>query len=192
MFLCLQASFVATGNRTDISLEDPDFWQKWAKKAELDLDAINGRVLHTSTYTHGHTHRHTDERLHIYWSAATLKPLTGAGKPWILVFRYPGVTLICNTHLNTAAGNCTPQKLLRNGLRSHSDRASIGCSGTSMEAPPHNLQDPAQHRTPLEVVLPWLEGPELPWQHERGIYNIRQPFFNFCGWSVYILKTPTL
>lgn len=43
---CLQASFVATGNRTDISLEDPDFWQKWAKKAELDLDAINGRVWH--------------------------------------------------------------------------------------------------------------------------------------------------
>lgn len=40
----LQASFVATGNRTDISLEDPDFWQKWAKKAELDLDAMNGRV----------------------------------------------------------------------------------------------------------------------------------------------------
>lgn len=36
---------MATGNRTDISLEDPDFWQKWAKKAELDLDAINGRVL---------------------------------------------------------------------------------------------------------------------------------------------------
>ncbi|XP_056276193.1 chromodomain-helicase-DNA-binding protein 7 isoform X2 [Pseudoliparis swirei] len=38
-----KASFVATGNRTDISLQDPDFWQKWAKKAELDLDAINGR-----------------------------------------------------------------------------------------------------------------------------------------------------
>uniref|UniRef100_A0A3Q1BB47 Chromodomain helicase DNA binding protein 7 n=1 Tax=Amphiprion ocellaris TaxID=80972 RepID=A0A3Q1BB47_AMPOC len=38
-----KASFVATGNRTDISLEDPDFWQKWAKKAELDMDAINGR-----------------------------------------------------------------------------------------------------------------------------------------------------
>ncbi|KAG9355229.1 hypothetical protein JZ751_000067 [Albula glossodonta] len=30
------ASFVSSGNRTDISLEDPDFWQKWAKKAELD------------------------------------------------------------------------------------------------------------------------------------------------------------
>uniref|UniRef100_A0AAQ4QGG2 Chromodomain helicase DNA binding protein 7 n=1 Tax=Gasterosteus aculeatus aculeatus TaxID=481459 RepID=A0AAQ4QGG2_GASAC len=38
-----KASFVAAGNRTDISLEDPDFWQKWAKKAELDLDAMNGR-----------------------------------------------------------------------------------------------------------------------------------------------------
>ncbi|XP_010779410.1 chromodomain-helicase-DNA-binding protein 7-like, partial [Notothenia coriiceps] len=38
-----KASFVAAGNRTDISLEDPDFWQKWAKKAELDMDAMNGR-----------------------------------------------------------------------------------------------------------------------------------------------------
>ncbi|KAK7945452.1 hypothetical protein WMY93_001180 [Mugilogobius chulae] len=44
-----KASFVATGNRTDISLEDPDFWQKWAKKAELDLDAINGRQTHFQT-----------------------------------------------------------------------------------------------------------------------------------------------
>uniref|UniRef100_A0A671N8Y6 Chromodomain-helicase-DNA-binding protein 7-like n=1 Tax=Sinocyclocheilus anshuiensis TaxID=1608454 RepID=A0A671N8Y6_9TELE len=38
-----KASFVASGNRSDISLEDPDFWQKWAKKAELDLDVIHGR-----------------------------------------------------------------------------------------------------------------------------------------------------
>lgn len=35
---------MSSGNRTDISLEDPDFWQKWAKKAELDLDAIHGKV----------------------------------------------------------------------------------------------------------------------------------------------------
>lgn len=48
----LQASFVSSGNRTDISLEDPDFWQKWAKKAELDLEAINGRVsAETRTHT---------------------------------------------------------------------------------------------------------------------------------------------
>ncbi|XP_029110966.1 chromodomain-helicase-DNA-binding protein 7 isoform X2 [Scleropages formosus] len=38
-----KASFVSSGNRTDISLEDPDFWQKWAKKAELDMDVIHGR-----------------------------------------------------------------------------------------------------------------------------------------------------
>ncbi|OXB74221.1 UNVERIFIED_CONTAM: hypothetical protein H355_009998 [Colinus virginianus] len=38
-----KASFVASGNRTDISLDDPNFWQKWAKKAELDIDALNGR-----------------------------------------------------------------------------------------------------------------------------------------------------
>uniref|UniRef100_A0A6I8R080 Chromodomain-helicase-DNA-binding protein 8 n=1 Tax=Xenopus tropicalis TaxID=8364 RepID=A0A6I8R080_XENTR len=38
-----KASFVASGNRTDISLDDPNFWQKWAKKAELDLDVLNGR-----------------------------------------------------------------------------------------------------------------------------------------------------
>ncbi|PKU29882.1 hypothetical protein llap_19814 [Limosa lapponica baueri] len=38
-----EASFVASGNRTDISLDDPNFWQKWAKKAEIDIDAISGR-----------------------------------------------------------------------------------------------------------------------------------------------------
>lgn len=35
---------MASGNRTDISLDDPNFWQKWAKKAEIDIDAISGRV----------------------------------------------------------------------------------------------------------------------------------------------------
>ncbi|XP_069797186.1 chromodomain-helicase-DNA-binding protein 8 isoform X2 [Narcine bancroftii] len=38
-----KASFVATGNRTDISLDDPNFWQKWAKKADIDLDVVNRR-----------------------------------------------------------------------------------------------------------------------------------------------------
>ncbi|MEE6513208.1 hypothetical protein FKM82_020742 [Ascaphus truei] len=38
-----KASFVASGNRTDISLDDPNFWQKWAKKAEIDLDSVSGR-----------------------------------------------------------------------------------------------------------------------------------------------------
>ncbi|XP_066511346.1 chromodomain-helicase-DNA-binding protein 9-like isoform X2 [Hoplias malabaricus] len=38
-----KASFVASGNRTDISLDDPNFWDKWAKKAEIDIDTVNGR-----------------------------------------------------------------------------------------------------------------------------------------------------
>uniref|UniRef100_A0A8C0B9B0 Chromodomain helicase DNA binding protein 9 n=1 Tax=Buteo japonicus TaxID=224669 RepID=A0A8C0B9B0_9AVES len=40
-----KASFVASGNRTDISLDDPNFWQKWAKKAEIDID--NSLVIDT-------------------------------------------------------------------------------------------------------------------------------------------------
>uniref|UniRef100_A0A672G6Y2 Chromodomain helicase DNA binding protein 9 n=1 Tax=Salarias fasciatus TaxID=181472 RepID=A0A672G6Y2_SALFA len=38
-----KASFVASGNRTDISLDDPNFWDKWAKKADIDMDMVNGR-----------------------------------------------------------------------------------------------------------------------------------------------------
>uniref|UniRef100_A0AAR2KVJ7 DNA helicase n=1 Tax=Pygocentrus nattereri TaxID=42514 RepID=A0AAR2KVJ7_PYGNA len=35
-----KASFVASENRTDIALDDPEFWQKWAKKADIDLDSL--------------------------------------------------------------------------------------------------------------------------------------------------------
>jgi hypothetical protein len=35
---------VASGNRTDISLDDPNFWDKWAQKAEIDVEMVNGRV----------------------------------------------------------------------------------------------------------------------------------------------------
>ncbi|TKS69801.1 Chromodomain-helicase-DNA-binding protein 7 [Collichthys lucidus] len=38
-----KASFVASGNRTDISLDDPNFWDKWAKKADIDMEMVNGR-----------------------------------------------------------------------------------------------------------------------------------------------------
>uniref|UniRef100_A0A8B9UZH3 DNA helicase n=1 Tax=Anas zonorhyncha TaxID=75864 RepID=A0A8B9UZH3_9AVES len=37
------ASFVASENRTDIALDDPNFWQKWAKKADLDLELLNSK-----------------------------------------------------------------------------------------------------------------------------------------------------
>uniref|UniRef100_A0A3Q3MAK6 Chromodomain helicase DNA binding protein 8 n=1 Tax=Mastacembelus armatus TaxID=205130 RepID=A0A3Q3MAK6_9TELE len=36
-----KASFVASENRNDIALDDPEFWQKWAKKADIDMDSIN-------------------------------------------------------------------------------------------------------------------------------------------------------
>ncbi|KAM8839082.1 chromodomain-helicase-DNA-binding protein 8 isoform 1-T1 [Synchiropus picturatus] len=35
-----KASFVASENRNDIALDDPEFWQKWAKKADLDMDSL--------------------------------------------------------------------------------------------------------------------------------------------------------
>nr|QVX32607.1 CHD6/7/8/9 [Platynereis dumerilii] len=38
-----KASFSMSGNSTDISIDDPEFWQKWAKKAELDMDEINNK-----------------------------------------------------------------------------------------------------------------------------------------------------
>uniref|UniRef100_H2SVH7 Chromodomain helicase DNA binding protein 8 n=1 Tax=Takifugu rubripes TaxID=31033 RepID=H2SVH7_TAKRU len=36
-----KASFVASENRTDIALDDPEFWEKWAKKADIDVDSMN-------------------------------------------------------------------------------------------------------------------------------------------------------
>lgn len=34
-----KASFAASGNRSDITIDDPDFWTKWAKKVDIDPDA---------------------------------------------------------------------------------------------------------------------------------------------------------
>ncbi|KAF3856775.1 hypothetical protein F7725_017498 [Dissostichus mawsoni] len=36
--------FVSSGNRTDISLDDPNFWQKWAKIAEVEMDSKSEKV----------------------------------------------------------------------------------------------------------------------------------------------------
>lgn len=35
-----KATFAASGNAADIGIDDPDFWNKWAKKAEIDPDAF--------------------------------------------------------------------------------------------------------------------------------------------------------
>ena len=44
-----KASFSASANRSDIDLEDPDFWKKWAKKAEIDteLGEKSRKVFHS-------------------------------------------------------------------------------------------------------------------------------------------------
>ena len=43
--LFAKASFaLAADQRSDIKLDDPDFWDKWAKKAELDVEAMKKRV----------------------------------------------------------------------------------------------------------------------------------------------------
>lgn len=38
-----KASFVADES-SDINIDDPDFWQKWAEKAKLDLDELANKV----------------------------------------------------------------------------------------------------------------------------------------------------
>ncbi|KAL4657212.1 chromodomain-helicase-DNA-binding protein 8-like isoform X1 [Arapaima gigas] len=45
-----KASFVASENRTDIALDDPEFWQKWAKKADIDFESINRKVCFLSVF----------------------------------------------------------------------------------------------------------------------------------------------
>ncbi|XP_071091615.1 chromodomain-helicase-DNA-binding protein 8-like isoform X2 [Haliotis cracherodii] len=38
-----KASFSMTSNRSDIDINDPNFWQKWAKKADIDVDELKSR-----------------------------------------------------------------------------------------------------------------------------------------------------
>lgn len=33
----IQASFTVASDHADIKLDDPDFWQKWAKKADIQI-----------------------------------------------------------------------------------------------------------------------------------------------------------
>jgi chromodomain-helicase-DNA-binding protein 7 len=38
-----KASFASSSNRSDIEVDDPNFWEKWAKKANFDVDELKGR-----------------------------------------------------------------------------------------------------------------------------------------------------
>lgn len=40
-----KASFSLSTNRNDIDIDDPEFWQKWAKKADVDLEIMQHKVL---------------------------------------------------------------------------------------------------------------------------------------------------
>lgn len=40
-----KASFASAADRTDIDIDDPDFWKKWAKRAEIDTEQINGQTV---------------------------------------------------------------------------------------------------------------------------------------------------
>lgn len=39
-----KASFASSGIRADIDIDDPDFWKKWAKKAEIDTVEESDKV----------------------------------------------------------------------------------------------------------------------------------------------------
>ena len=41
-----KASFSMSTNRNDIDIDDPQFWQKWAKKADVDLEYMQNKVRH--------------------------------------------------------------------------------------------------------------------------------------------------
>lgn len=38
-----KATFASASDRTDIDLDDPDFWNKWARRAEIDTEPVNGQ-----------------------------------------------------------------------------------------------------------------------------------------------------
>ena len=40
-----KASFATTDSKTEIDLDDPDFWNKWAEKANLDIDELTANKL---------------------------------------------------------------------------------------------------------------------------------------------------
>jgi hypothetical protein len=44
-----KASFASSGIRSDIDIDDPDFWKKWAKKAEIDTVEENDKVSRNLT-----------------------------------------------------------------------------------------------------------------------------------------------
>lgn len=44
-----KASFASSGIRSDIDIDDPDFWKKWAKKADIDTSEREEQVQNEFT-----------------------------------------------------------------------------------------------------------------------------------------------
>lgn len=40
-----------SGNRTDIDINDPDFWKKWAKKADVDVEGLKHKVQYGFSFS---------------------------------------------------------------------------------------------------------------------------------------------
>lgn len=40
----LQVSFLMFGNRIDIDINDLDFWKKWVKKVDVDVEGLKYKV----------------------------------------------------------------------------------------------------------------------------------------------------
>lgn len=47
-----KASFASSGIRSDIDIDDPDFWKKWAKKADIDTSEREEQVQNESFVFH--------------------------------------------------------------------------------------------------------------------------------------------
>ena len=46
-----KASFTSAGIRADIDIDDPDFWKKWAKKADIDTSERDESVSVINFFT---------------------------------------------------------------------------------------------------------------------------------------------
>jgi len=47
-----KASFASSGIRQDIDIDDPDFWKKWARKADIDTSEGGDQVCHRNIHNY--------------------------------------------------------------------------------------------------------------------------------------------
>lgn len=57
-----------SGNRTDIDINDPDFWKKWAKKADVDVEGLKHKVQYGFSFS-----LYPDLVIHVYMQCTHIK-----------------------------------------------------------------------------------------------------------------------